>query len=251
MKHKIFLSLLIGLLAVTTRVSALDTDSLKVAADSSYVQGNFDVAVKQYARLDPTAVVCYNMGNCYYRLDDMARAILWYERAAQLDPSDKDIRQNLEMARTKTIDKVIPKHEFFLFSWWRSLVNVLNQDEWGGLSLACFALLLVALGLGLFLRDERWRRLSLALSALFLALTVVGNVCAFSQRSLADAHTGAIVMAPSAVVKSTPSPSGSDLFVLHEGTKVIITDNTLRDWCEVELADGKVGWIDTKSIETI
>ena len=85
----------------------------------------------------------------------------------------------------------------------------------------------------------------------FLLLTVLGNVCAFAQRNFAANRHSAIIMAPSVTVRSTPSESGNELFVLHEGTRVEIRDDSMKDWCEVQIADGKVGWVARKVMETI
>ncbi len=239
------------LLSLSSLSFAAQADSLKVAADSAYAKEDYHKAVKLYKQLDPTAAVCYNLGNSYYRLDDMAKAVLWYERAYLLDPSDPDIRFNLTMARGKTIDKVVPRHEIFFVSWYSSLVNIASADEWGYVSIALFTLALLALLLCVVLKRIGLRKLCLSAFSVLLLLCILGNVCAFSQRRKLVHRTGAIVMDSSAVVKSTPSQSGSDLFVLHEGTKVEIRDNTLKDWYEIELADGKVGWIESRQIEVI
>ncbi len=229
----------------------LTQSQIKTAADSLYAADQFREAAQLYSQLPPSASICYNLGNCYYRIDDMARAVLWYERASMLSPGNGDIRFNLDMARSKTIDKVTPRHELFFVSWYRTLVNIASVDTWAYLSIVAFVLGLVFLALCIFLSDITVRKVSLALCVLFMLATVMGNVCAFSQRHGLLHRTGAIVMDASAVVKSTPSATGNDLFVLHEGTRVEIRDATLNDWYEVELADGKVGWIESKQLEII
>ncbi len=230
---------------------ASDADSLKVAADSAYAREDYKEAASLYSQIEPSAAVCYNLGNCYYRSDEMAKAVLWYERAAMLNPSDGDIRFNLGMARSKTIDKVTPKHELFFVSWYGTLVNMTSVDTWGRVSILFFLLALVSLALCIALSSVALRKLSFSAFVILLALTAFGNVCAYSQRYRLLHRTGAIVMDASAVVKSTPSASGNDLFVLHEGTKVEIKDSTLKGWYEIELADGKVGWIESKQLEII
>ena len=233
---------------------AADLDSLKVVADSAYARENFAEATKAYLRIakqGESASVCYNLGNCYYRSDDLARAILWYERAHLLSPGDEDIRFNLDMARSKTIDRVTPRHEFFFVTWWKQLENTMSADAWARLSIALFLLCLLSLGAYLY-ADVLWlRKAGFSLAVILFLMTLLGNVCAWSQSRRLSNRTGAIVMVSSAVVKSTPSPSGSDLFVLHEGTYVSIRDNTLSDWAEITLADGKQGWIQRKQIEGI
>lgn len=242
------------LLFIVSSLSAVNADSLKVVADSAYAKEDFDKAANTYlriAKMGESADICYNLGNCFYRLDDISRAILWYERASLLSPGDEDIRFNLDMARSKTIDRVIPRHEFFFVTWYRSMTNWMSADAWAHWSLIVFVLCLIALAIYIYAQPIWLRKTGFTLAVVFLLLTIMGNICAWSQRSRLANRNGAIVMSPSAVVKSTPATSGSDLFVLHEGTYVSIRDNSLNDWAEVTLADGKQGWIEKKQIEVI
>lgn len=242
------------LLFIVSSLSAVNADSLKVVADSAYAKEDFDKAANTYlriAKMGESADICYNLGNCFYRLDDISRAILWYERASLLSPGDEDIRFNLDMARSKTIDRVIPRHEFFFVTWYRSMTNWMSADAWAHWSLIVFVLCLIALAIYIYAQPIWLRKTGFTLAVVFLLLTIMGNFCAWSQRSRLANRDGAIVMSPSAVVKSTPATSGSDLFVLHEGTYVSIRDNSLNDWAEVTLADGKQGWIEKKQIEVI
>ncbi len=231
-----------------------ETDSLVSAADGLYAKENFEGSCKTYQQAlehGESSNLCYDIGNCYYRLDDIAKAVLWYERAYILNPGDEDIRFNLDMARSKTIDKVVPRHEFFFVTWYKTMVNWMSVDAWAWVCLVLFVLSLLAISLYIYGKQIWLRKLGFTLFVVLLLMTVLGNVCAWSQRSRLQNRTGAIVMSPSAVVKSTPSKSGSDLFVLHEGTRVDIKDATLNDWWEVTLADGKQGWIQRKQIEVI
>lgn len=249
-----FLIIFYCILFATSAFGIVPVDSLKTVADSAYAKEDFERAAKTYlriAKMGESATICYNLGNCYYRLDDIARAILWYERASLLSPGDADIRFNLDMARSKTIDRVIPRREFFFVTWYRSMTNWMSADAWAHGSVMLFILCLIALAIYIYAHPVWLRKTGFTLAIVFFLLTIVGNICAWSQsRKLAN-RNGAVVMSPSAVVKSTPSASGSDLFVLHEGTYVSIRDNSLNDWAEVVLADGKQGWIERKQIEVI
>ena len=145
MKRHIFV---IFLALFTLSAQASSPAETKTLADSAYVRGDFEKAVKLYDQLaqqTPTADVCYNLGCAYYRTDDIAHSILWFERALKLDPSNKDIVHNLELARTKTIDKIIPQHEFILFTYFRNLTNWLSLRTWTWVGLLSFALMLVSL----------------------------------------------------------------------------------------------------------
>ena len=232
----------------------MNVDSLKVAADSAYAREDFAAAAKCYGRIaqaGESAAVCYNLGNCYYRMDDVARAILWYERALLLSPGDEDIRFNLNMARGKTIDRVTPEHEFFFVTGWRAMVNTMSADDWARLSIVLFVIALAGLAVYLYVGRMAVRKVGFTVSVVFVLLTVLGNLCAWSQHRSQTERREAIVMASSATVRSTPSASGSDLFVLHEGTKATVKDNTLGDWVEIALSDGKQGWIERQQIEFI
>ncbi|MBQ8051019.1 MAG: tetratricopeptide repeat protein [Bacteroidaceae bacterium] len=238
----------------TIGLLAANLDSLKVAADSAYAKEQFAQAAQLYqqiAREGESPAICYNLGNAYYRQDDIAHALLWYERAYLLNPGDADIRFNLDMARSKTIDRVTPQHEFFFVTWWKQLINAMSADAWARLSILLFVLCLLSLAVYIYASPIWLRKVGFTLAVVLLLLTILGNVCAFGQRYRLTHRTGAIVMSSAATVKSTPSQSGSDLFVLHEGTYVSIRDNTLDDWTEISLADGKQGWIQSKQIEGI
>lgn len=233
---------------------AQELSQLKVEADSAYAREEYEEAQQKYQLVADSiqdASVYYNLGCCYYRMDDMARAVLWFERAYLMNPGDRDIRFNLDMARSKTIDRITPRHEMFFVSWYRWLTNIMSLQQWAVTCIILFLLALVSLSVFFFSRSYSMRKLGFYLTFVFLLLTVLGNVCAFQQRSYLRNRNAAIIISSAVTVKSTPSDSGNDLFVLHEGTKVSISDNEMKEWCEVEVADGKTGWIQKKDLEVI
>lgn len=251
---KSFIIIFIYSISLLCPALANDSINVKSKADSAYMNEKFHDAIKLYDRIEhkeTSPEVCYNLGCCYYRLDNMAKSILWFERALLLSPGDKDVRSNLELARTKTIDKIIPQHEFILFSAFRSVVNMMSLQAWTYTSILLFVLFLVAVGVFFFSNTILMRKSAFFLSFVMLLMSVVGNVCANQQKNFALNRNKGIVMSPAVTVKSTPSESGNDLFVIHEGTRVEITDNSLKEWCEVKIADGKIGWIQKKTFEII
>lgn len=226
----------------------------KAEADSAYVQERYEQAISLYNKLLKTgasASVYYNLGNAYYRIGDMAHAILAYERAYLMEPGDADIRFNLQLARTKTIDKIVPESEMFFITWFRQMIDWYSADQWGRAVVVCFALFVVSLLLYFFAGRMLWRKVGFGVGVCTLILAVLFHIFAYQQQQKLLVRTHAIVMSSSLTVKSTPSTSGTDLFVLHEGTKVEITDDTMKDWKEIRLADGKVGWVPVKTIERI
>lgn len=235
-------------------VRAAEVDSLKVLGDSAFAKEDFKTAATHYkaiAKMGESAEVCYNLGCCYYRLDDMARSVLWFERAALLDPSDEDIRFNLDMARSKTIDRITPRHEMFFTAAWHSMTSWQSADEWAKWAVAFFVGMLLFFIMYFFSADIIVRKIGFFGALLSLVVVLLTNALAYSQRRMQVERSGAIVMTPAVTVKSTPSKSGTDLFVLHEGTRVEILDNTMKEWVEVQIADGKVGWMEREQLEQI
>ena len=231
-----------------------DTVVTKESADSAYTQGNYQQAISDYEQLlkqGVSADIYYNLGNAYYRMDDMTRAVLNYERALLLAPGDRDIRFNLQMARSKTIDKITPETELFFVTWYRSLVNQLSVDGWARVALFSLALAIVLALVYLFASRIWLRKLGFFGAILLVIVFVLGNVFAHNQKSGLLDRRGAIIMGSAVTVKSTPAQNGTDLFILHEGTKVTITDGQLKDWKQVRVADGKEGWVETSQIEVI
>jgi tetratricopeptide (TPR) repeat protein len=226
----------------------------KVEADSAYARGEFQQAIKDYEALlkqGASADLYYNLGNAYYRTENITRAVLNYERALLLSPGDRDIRFNLQIAQSKTIDKIVPESEMFFFTWYRTLVNLMSVDGWARTSLVSLALVIILLLVYLFSNHIWLRKIGFFGGIVLLLLFVISNVFAWQQKQNLLFRKGAIVIAPSVTVKSTPANNGTDLFVLHEGTKVMITDSSMKDWKEIRIADGKEGWIESKQLEEI
>lgn len=229
-------------------------NATKAEGDSAYIKNDFASAIQIYESLlqqGEAPEIYYNLGNCYYKTDDIARAILNYERALLLSPGNADIRANLEIARSKTIDKVTPVPEIFFITWIKSLVNSQSSDAWARTGIVSFLLLLVSLAIFFFTQHIKWKKIGFSAAILFLIVTVLSNLFASQQKSYLTNRNDAIILSPCVTVRSTPSESGTSLFVLHEGRKVEIKDNSMREWKEIRLEDGKVGWVPSSSIEVI
>lgn len=249
MATKVILMLIICLTSVTASFAVT-----KVEADSAYTRGEYQQAIKDYEALlkqGASADLYYNLGNAYYRTENITRAVLNYERALLLSPGDRDIRFNLQIAQSKTIDKIVPESEMFFFTWYRSLVNLMSVDGWARTSLVSLALVIILLLVYLF-SDRIWlRKIGFFGGFVLLVLFILSNIFAWQQKQNLLYRKGAIVVAPSVTVKSTPANNGTELFVLHEGTKVTITDGSMAGWKEIRIADGKEGWIESKQLEEI
>ena len=240
--------------AAQAQKSAAPVHVTKAMGDSAYVRQQYQQAIADYEALlkkGVSADVYYNLGNAYYRTDNITRAVINYERALLLSPGDPDIRVNLQLARSKTIDKIIPESEMFFVTWYRSLVNIMSVDGWATMSLVSLAIAII-LALCYLFSGRVWMQKTGFFGALaMIVIFGLSNLFAWQQKDQLVNRTGAIVISPAAAVKSTPANGGTDLFIIHEGTKVEITDSSMKEWKEVRIADGKEGWIKASMIEMI
>ena len=230
-------------------------NATKAQGDNAYVRNDYAAAIQIYESLLKTkgeaADIYYNLGNSYYKMGDMAKAILNYERALLLNPADGDIRSNLEIARSKIVDKTDAAPQIFFVSWTNSLINCMSADAWAKCGIASFILFILGLYLFIFSKKIILKKIGFIASIALLVIVVLSNVFASHQKDLLINRTNAIIMTPSVTVKSTPNDSGTDLFIIHEGRKVIIKDNSMKEWKEIILEDGNVGWIKTVDLELI
>lgn len=240
--------------ATTTTIPDGDPDRLWEEANAAYGAGDYAAAADLYrAILDKdlhSAALYYNLANALFKKGELGRAILYYNRALRLAPSDEDIRHNLEYAERMTKDNIESVPEFFLNSWLRTLRGSLSCTAWTVLSLAMFAAML-ALG-SVYLLSQRIAARKAGFYGMLAALTlfVATSLFAWSERRAILDRNEAVVMGSAVSVKSSPDRSATDLFLLHEGTEVEITDR-LADWCEIVIGDGKKGWIESRKIEVI
>ncbi len=227
----------------------------KAMADSAYATADYATAIYIYEQLLATegeaASVYYNLGNAYYKSGDIAHAILNYERALLLDPSNGDTQFNLELARSKAVDKNAVVSELFFVRWFRDFVSILSVDGWAKCGILCFIILILLLTLFIFNKKSKTKKIIFIFALLSLVCTVLANVIASSQKDKLVYRESAIVMEPSVTVRSTPSTSGTELFILHEGKKITIKDDSMKEWKEIEIEDGNIGWLPASAIERI
>ena len=223
-------------------------------ADTEYQKGNYQQAIRDYEEIlknGESAEIYFNLGNAYYRTDNITKAVLNYERARLLSPGDDDINFNLQFARSKTIDKITPQSEMFFVTWYKSLVNFTSVDNWAKTGILCIVMTLLLVLLYLFGPQLMLRKIGFFGGLAFFVIFLLSNLFAFQQKQALDNRTGAIIISPSVNIKKTPAKNSADQFVLHEGTRVDIIDKGMTDWRCIRVGDGREGWIETKAIEEI
>ena len=229
-------------------------DSLWNAGIQAYNSGMWQDAIDCWDEIEAAGMespeLYYNIGNACYKLQDYARAILFYERALKLDPSYADAKYNLEFLNSIIQDKVEAVPEFFVKTGLRKVSYLMPSGYWAALFLVLL-LAAAAMLLLFFLSASKNRRKAGFFSAVVLTvLALLSLGFGLSQRRAILETDEAIIMSPVVSVKSSPGQSATDLFVLHEGTKVRVQE-TVSDWSEIQLADGRQGWIPNRDKEDI
>lgn len=234
--------------------SAESAQSLKLKADAAYSKGMYQESIADYEaalKMGKSANLYYNLGNAYYRTENITRAVINYEKALLLAPGDADILHNLEIARAKTIDNIQPQEKIFFKVWIENFKTSLGVDAWATIALISLIVALLLFLVYLFAKQMAVRKAAFYASVVLVFAFIVGNIFASDLKKLATNPSCAIITSPAVTAKKTPTSGANDVCVLHEGTRVDILDNSLKGWLEIRIADGREGWIEDKSVELI
>ncbi len=233
---------------------AFKPDLAFARANELYLEGSYEEAIMIYREIINSgyhsAALYYNLGNAYYRSNKITPAILNYERASLLSPGDEDISFNLELARMHVRDRIETLPDFFLNRWWKEARDFMSADAWASVAVATFIITLLFLSVFLISASVPVKKLFFWLAVILFFLSVMSFSLGLDQRNHIRNHNSAIVFSPSVSVKSSPDINSTDLFVIHEGTKVWVEDS-IGNWRAVRLSDGNKGWLQRDAIEMI
>jgi tetratricopeptide (TPR) repeat protein len=231
----------------------IDKDSVDVFYSNgitAYGEGQYDLAVQEFEAILSFGIASmqlfYNLGNSYYRNGDFSNAIWAYESCLRLSPSHSDAKYNLKLVNLNVIDKIdFPNPPFYL-DWYIILEEYFSPTEWINISL--FFILLIAsistiyrFSFNKHLKFLRGATLSVFLISLFFTIS---SIIAFTSTK------EGIIIKPIVEVRSEPNNYSTRLFQVHEGLKVEV-DKNQNEWLQIELLDGKKGWILNKEIRLI
>ncbi len=229
------------------------TASAAGSPDKLAQDGNFAEAIDAYEALlasgQESAELYYNLGYSYFKYGSLGKAILNFERAKRLNPSDPDVAANLEIAYALT-DKMEIVQPPITDRIWESIKEAFSSDGWAWMFIICFVLTLTGIGMFLFLDSVTLRKVGFFSAIVFLVVSVTSLCISLSKRSEAINGSEAIIMSSSADLNTSPDKNATRMTVLHEGTYVKIID-TLGDWIEVRLRDGNIGWMRQSDVEVI
>ena len=250
---QIILIVLLSILAAGT-ASANQLDELMQKGGDYYRNGEYDKAIETYEEIlndgyEGTALY-YNLANSYYRIGKLGYAILNYERALKLSPTDEDVKHNLAFANLSTIDRIQPLPKFFIFDIWEAVLGLFSVNGWSYFAYFLYITFLLFIAYYFFAKTI-FQQKAILFSGLgvLIILTLTVSLLVVKVNRETTEKNGVIVV-QSVTVKTSPDIKSTDTFVIHEGIKIKLEDK-LDDWVKISLADGKVGWLLAEKIEEI
>lgn len=240
---------------ISGNLFSLTNDDLFKAGNDAYAKGDYVKSIENYGGILETGNVSfelyYNLGNAYFKNNELGKAILNYERAKKIKPEDEDLKYNLKYANQRTEDKIDQAPELFLSQWKKGVVDIMSERSWSIATIILFMLFLILLFLFIISGKRVFKQLGFFGAFLFLLLAIFSFY--FSRESYVSLtqNPQAIILTPSVPVLSAPSEKASKLFQLHEGTKVELIQQQENEWLEIKIANGNTGWLKFSSIEKI
>lgn len=248
---KILISIL--MLVILANVVNAAVASL-ATANKLYTQKQYREAAEVYETIIKSEGVApelyYNLGNAYFKSNELAKAILNYERALRIAPGYDDAKFNLAFANQKVIDNVEMTDSFFLKKWLNGLMKTLTSNGWFYASVTLFIIALIAFLVFVFGSSRIIRKSFFYVGVISLLISVGSIIFSAVRKTQMENRREAIIMSGVVVIKSAPDRSGTDLYQLHEGTKITVIE-TLGNWYEVRLGNGNVGWVEDNTVERI
>jgi tetratricopeptide (TPR) repeat protein len=233
----LIISFLFLLMPLLTR--AADAQQYFTEANEAFQAGRYPKAIEQYEAILKTGIfsteLYYNLGNAYYRLGQNGRAILNYERALRLSPSNSDIE---------------PVSQIFLIKWGQILRGWLAADNWSVLGLIFLWTGVAGFAMWLLGQERVWKKRGFLMGSILIPLSIVPFLCATSAKSLEMNTQNGIILVRETAVRPAPDANALPTGMLHEGIKVEIKDK-IQSHIKVKLPNGEEGWIEEKGLEKI
>ncbi len=254
MKCKKLAGIVAAILFVSFHAVGQAPEQLSSQAATAYSKMHFPEAIALYEKIiaegyESTALY-YNLGNAYFRNNENAQAVLFYEKALKLSPNNDDIIHNIEVINSKLADKVEKVPELFYKRWWKAVLNLMDIDTLAIVSIVLLTLTLLLIAVYIAASNLLIRKFSFWTGIVLLMLFSIGIAAASSRNHYLNSHHEAIVFTPTVNIKSSPDENSKDIFVLHEGTKVTLLD-VVAEWQEIRIANGSTGWIKMSDVRNI
>lgn len=242
------------LLFLLSSISMAQNETLFEQGNALYNDGNYTEAIEKYQAIlkqgKHSAELYFNLGNSYYKLNNIAPSVYYYEKALQLAPNDKDILNNIAFARNMTIDVVDTIPEVGFSKLINNIINMMSFDAWSKMAVGLVIVFVILFLSYYFSYASTKKRIAFVVSLASIMLACTSLSFAYHKYNLEKNDKPAIVFAKESQIKSEPNLRSSEAFKLHEGTKVQILD-TVNNWKKIKLADGKTGWIVSDDIKAL
>ncbi len=248
------LLLVIIIILSTLKTMATDNQASYLDAQSAYKSQDYKTAIANYKQILANDIVApevfYNLGNCYFKIDSIGRAIQYYEKARKIIGDEEDLMHNLKMAHNKTVDKIEPMPEFVVTSTWKNIVNFKTADTWAKYALINFAFAFILLLVFQLAKQPSIKKIFFGLALFSVFITGMFYLLAKSRNNADNSISHGVLIPSSVSVKSAPQSIATDLFVIHEGAVFKIIENQ-NDWYKIRLDNGNLGWIQKYAIGEI
>ncbi|MEE9362405.1 MAG: tetratricopeptide repeat protein [Cellulophaga sp.] len=242
------------LILIVSVLGMAQGETLFSKATTAYNEGKYEEAIESYLKIEEdgkhSVSVYFNLGNSYYKLNQVASSIYYYEKALLLQPKNAEVRNNLVYAQNMTLDAIeeMPKTSFS--KMYKSTTGLLSFDQWAYVGVLCLLLFVMLYIAFYYVRYSTQKRIAFISSFVFLSSAILCVVISSLTYNDFKKDQPAIVFSEESIVKSEPNSRSQETFRLHQGTKVNVLD-TLNDWKKIQLIDGKTGWIISEDIKIL
>jgi tetratricopeptide (TPR) repeat protein len=242
------------LLILSTAVLFAQIDDLMFSANENYQNEQYEDAINVYKEIISrgyfSEVLYYNLGNAHFRLNELGKAILYYEKGLKISPNDEDLQYNLSIAKARTVDRIKDVPKLFLLEWWELLLSSLSISGWAIIVSVIFSTLLISIAVYLTGKTGKSQRLGFLLGSSSLAVLLLFTIILFSAVNREQSTDYGVLIEIEIAAKQSPDERSNDAFIIHEGLKFEVEDQ-VNNWSRIRLSDGKVGWLPDYSFEII
>ncbi|MBT8186054.1 MAG: tetratricopeptide repeat protein [Croceitalea sp.] len=246
--------LLFILLFLFTLFGRAQNNVLFEKATEAYNDGRYEKALEFYEQIltngQHSSELYFNMGNAFYKLNQIGPSVYYYEKALLLSPNDSEIINNLGYAKNMRLDAIEEMPETAFAKFYGAVVNYLSFEQWSYLAVALMMVFVLGYIVYYLMRLALQKRIAFVVSILSLLLSVAALVLAYLQYEDYKSNNPAIVFAREIAVTAEPNNRSERVFSLHEGTKVNVVDE-LGDWNKIRIADGQTGWLPSNNIKLL
>lgn len=240
-------------LAIATIGWGQDQDNFDKAT-TLYQKGDYTQAAAVYSSIlksgKESSALYYNLGNTYYKLNNVPESIYYYEKALQLDPENADAKNNLIFANQMKVDAITPLPKTWVRQLSDGIVGLFSAHTWAVLSIIGVFAFVLSFLLYYFVERTALKRTFFSLMLVFLFFAIGSYTLAhFCDKQVSQTQY-AILFDKTVRVFSDANAYSSEVMQLHEGTKVEIIEDA-KDWVKIRLVNGKTGWTKVSSLRKL